>query len=148
MNSALLRLILAQVAIHACMTGMRMAAPLLALKEGFSAAAVGMLLALFALTHVFRSLPAGRYADRKGLRKPIAIAVVMAVLGGVVLNIEETASAIQDAVNQAQEKSGVTFSDVYVGIAGQHIRSIRNSGKWTMSIWKCRTSKSAACART
>ncbi len=81
MNSALLRLILAQVAIHACMTGMRMATPLLALKEGFSAAAVGMLLALFALTQVFLSLPAGRYADRKGLRKPIAIAVVMAVLG-------------------------------------------------------------------
>ena len=81
MNPALLRLILAQVSIHACMTGMRMATPLLALKEGYSAAAVGMLLALFALTQVFLSLPAGRYADRKGLRKPIAISVVMAVAG-------------------------------------------------------------------
>lgn len=41
MNAALLRLILAQICIHACMTGMRMATPLLALKEGYSAAAVG-----------------------------------------------------------------------------------------------------------
>ncbi len=47
---------------------------------------------------------------------------------GVVLNIEETASAIQDAVNEAEEKSGLKFRDVYVGIAGQHIRSVRNRG--------------------
>jgi cell division protein FtsA len=47
---------------------------------------------------------------------------------GVVLNIEETAMAIQEAVNSAQEKSGAIFTDVYVGIAGQHIRSIRNRG--------------------
>ena len=81
MNNTLLRLILAQISIHACMTGMRMATPLLALKEGYSPAAVGMLLALFALTQVFLSLPAGRYADRKGLKKPIAISVVLALLG-------------------------------------------------------------------
>ena len=46
------------------MAGMRMATPLLALKQGFSAMAVGALLALFALTQVFLALPAGRYADR------------------------------------------------------------------------------------
>jgi MFS family permease len=81
MNATLLRLILAQISIHACMTGMRMATPLLALKEGFSAAAVGMLLALFALTQVFLSLPAGRYADRNGLRKPLLLSVTAACLG-------------------------------------------------------------------
>lgn len=47
---------------------------------------------------------------------------------GVVLNIEETANAIQTAVKQAEDASGITFSDVYVGIAGQHIKSIRNRG--------------------
>ena len=41
------------------MAGMRMAAPLLALREGYSEAAVGVLLALFALTQVFLALPAG-----------------------------------------------------------------------------------------
>ncbi|QXZ10427.1 MFS transporter [Comamonas sp. Y33R10-2] len=81
MNAALLRLILAQVCIHGSMTGMRMATPLLALKEGYSAAAVGMLLALFALTQVFLSLPAGRYADRHGLKRPLIISVVAASLG-------------------------------------------------------------------
>ena len=49
----LARLIAAQVSLHACMTGFRMAAPLMALREGHSAAAVGMLLALFALAQVF-----------------------------------------------------------------------------------------------
>ena len=81
MNLALARLIAGQICIHASMAGMRMAAPLLALREGYSAAAVGVLLALFALTQVFLALPAGRYADRHGLKRPVRHAVVAAVLG-------------------------------------------------------------------
>lgn len=81
MNLALARLIAGQICIHASMAGMRMAAPLLALREGCSAAAVGVLLALFALTQVFLALPAGRYADRHGLKRPVRHAVVAAVLG-------------------------------------------------------------------
>jgi cell division protein FtsA len=45
---------------------------------------------------------------------------------GVVLNIEETAAAIQEAVYQAQLESKLTFDEVYVGIAGQHIKSMKN----------------------
>ncbi|WP_311223893.1 MULTISPECIES: MFS transporter [unclassified Acidovorax] len=81
MNVALARLIAGQICIHACMAGMRMAAPLLALREGYSAAAVGVLLALFALTQVFLALPAGRYADRHGLKRPVRHAVVLASAG-------------------------------------------------------------------
>ena len=81
MTWSLLRLILAQISIHACMTGMRMATPLLALREGYSAASVGFLLALFALTQVFLSLPAGRFADRHGLKRPLVLCVVMASVG-------------------------------------------------------------------
>jgi MFS family permease len=80
-NWALARLIAGQICIHACMAGMRMAAPLLALRQGYSAAAVGVLLALFALTQVFLALPAGRYADRHGLKRPVRHAVAAAVLG-------------------------------------------------------------------
>lgn len=81
MNWGFARLILGQICIHAAMTGMRMAAPLLALREGHSAAAVGVLLALFALTQVFLGLPAGRYADRHGLKRPVRRAVAAAMLG-------------------------------------------------------------------
>ena len=80
-GSALARLIAGQVCLHACMAGMRMAAPLLALREGYSALAVGGLLALFALTQVFLALPAGRYADRHGLKRPVGFCVVAASLG-------------------------------------------------------------------
>jgi len=45
----LLRLVAAQVCVHSAMTGPRLAAPLLALKQGYRAAAVGLLLALYAL---------------------------------------------------------------------------------------------------
>lgn len=81
MTPELARLILAQVCLHACMAGTRMAAPLLALREGYSPAAVGVLLALFALTQVFLALPAGRFADRNGLKRPIGYSVVAAMLG-------------------------------------------------------------------
>ena len=67
----LARLIVGQVCLHGAMAGMRMAAPLLALKAGHSAFAVGVLLALFSLTPVFLALPAGRFADRHGLRRPM-----------------------------------------------------------------------------
>lgn len=84
MTPELLRLIVAQVCLHAAMTGMRLAAPLLALQQGYSAAAVGVLLSLFALTQVFLALPAGRFADRHGLRLPLVISV-SAASGGSAL---------------------------------------------------------------
>ena len=74
-------LVTSQVCLHACMTGMRMAAPLLALRAGESEAAVGILLAMFALTQVFLALPAGRFADRHGVRKPIRWSVLAACTG-------------------------------------------------------------------
>ncbi len=45
---------------------------------------------------------------------------------GIVLNIEETVAAIQQTVEDVQLKSGIIFSNIFVGIAGQHIRSVRN----------------------
>ena len=63
------------------MTGMRLATPLLALQQGYSAMAVGVLLALFSLTQVFMAIPAGRFTDRHGLKKPVRLSVVMACLG-------------------------------------------------------------------
>jgi len=78
---ALARLIAGQICLHACMAGMRLAAPLLALRAGYSALAVGFLLALFALTQVFLALPAGRYVDRHGLKRPVGWCVLAASLG-------------------------------------------------------------------
>ena len=81
MTPALARLITGQVLLHASMAGARLAAPLLALRAGYSEAAVGVLLALFALTQVFLSLPAGNYADRHGLRRPFGLSVLAAATG-------------------------------------------------------------------
>lgn len=81
MKRQLLRLIAAHVCLHMCMAGTRMAAPLLALREGHSPVAVGVLLALFAVAQVFLALPAGRYADRHGLRRPVGWSVLVAMLG-------------------------------------------------------------------
>jgi cell division protein FtsA len=47
---------------------------------------------------------------------------------GVVLNIEETVNAIQTTVEDVQKRSGILFSEVFVGIAGQHIKSLKTRG--------------------
>jgi MFS family permease len=81
LSPELARLIAGQIFLHACMAGTRMAAPLLALRQGYSEAAVGVLLALYALTQVFLALPAGRFADRHGLKRPMGLSVIAATLG-------------------------------------------------------------------
>jgi cell division protein FtsA len=47
---------------------------------------------------------------------------------GVVQNIEETVAAISKTVEEAELKSSIKLTEVFVGIAGQHIRSIKNRG--------------------
>ena len=47
---------------------------------------------------------------------------------GVVLNIEETVGTIRSTVEEVQKQTGITMNDVFVGIAGQHIKSVRNRG--------------------
>jgi cell division protein FtsA len=47
---------------------------------------------------------------------------------GVVLNIEETVTAIETTVEDVQKRSGILFTEVFVGIAGQHIKSMKNRG--------------------
>ena len=59
-----------------------------------------------------------------GLSKTIS----KGVKRGVILNIEETVNAIQTTVEEAQNQSGIIFSEVFVGIASQHIKSIKNRG--------------------
>ena len=81
LDPALARLIAGHVFLHATMAGVRLAAPLLALRQGYSPAAVGVLLALFALTQVFLSLPAGRFADRNGLKRPVSYCVIASCAG-------------------------------------------------------------------
>ena len=63
------------------MTGMRMAVPLLLLSQQHERSVVGWVLALFALAQVLLLLPAGRFADRHGLKRPIALCVIASVSG-------------------------------------------------------------------
>ncbi len=45
-----------------------------------------------------------------------------------VVNVEQTVNAIRKAVDEAEGKSGVKIKSVYVGIAGQHIKSSQHTG--------------------
>ena len=80
----LLALILGQISLHSCMAGVRMAAPLQALKQGQAEWTVGLLMALFAAAPVLLSLPAGRMADRHGYHVPMRLGVGLSLAGGMI----------------------------------------------------------------
>lgn len=52
---------------------------------------------------------------------------------GVVVNIDKTVEAIRKAVAEAEKQSGVDINVVYVGIAGEHIRSRQHKGIITLN---------------
>ena len=83
-GQVLLALIVAQLGLHSAMAGLRMAATLQALREGYSPWAVGLLLALFAAAPVLMALHSGRLADRLGYHRPVRLAAVL-VGGGMLL---------------------------------------------------------------
>jgi cell division protein FtsA len=47
---------------------------------------------------------------------------------GVVINIEETINAIKRVISAVEIETNIKIKEVFVGIAGQHIRSIQNGG--------------------
>ncbi len=57
----------------------------------------------------------------------------LGVMRGVVANIEKTVNSIKEAVKIAEAKSNAEIGLVYVGIAGQHIKSIQHRGMITRS---------------
>jgi cell division protein FtsA len=56
-------------------------------------------------------------------------AVSNGVMRGVVANIDKTVASIKIAVEQAELESGIKIEEVYVGIAGQHIKSLQHRGE-------------------
>jgi MFS family permease len=79
----LLALILAQISLHSCMTGVRVAAPLMLLRAGYDTWLVGLLLGLFAAAPVATSLRVGRMADRHGYHLPMRLAVALTTTGAL-----------------------------------------------------------------
>ena len=55
----------------------------------------------------------------------------LGVTRGVVTNIVNTIESITKSVLEASERSNVTIGSVYVGIAGQHIKSLQHRGMRT-----------------
>ncbi|MEM8484256.1 MAG: cell division protein FtsA [Bacteroidota bacterium] len=47
---------------------------------------------------------------------------------GVVVNIDKTVAAIQEAIEKAERAAGVTVHSVIVGIAGDHVQSFQSRG--------------------
>jgi MFS family permease len=80
-RTPVLPLVFGQMGLHATMAGLRLAAPLMALREGYSAWSVGVLLALFAAMPVLSSMPAGRLADRHGYHRMVVGCVLLAATG-------------------------------------------------------------------
>ena len=132
MKRELTKLIAGQVCLHACMTGMRMAAPLMALRSGQSEAAVGVLLALFALTQVFLALPAGRYADQHGLKRPVMWSVLASFVGAAIAAIWPVfpVLCLSALMTGGATGAAVIALQRHVGRAAQDLTQLKQAFSW------------------
>ena len=73
------------IAVHACMAVTRVTATLWALDRGYGEWTVGVLLSLFAVAPIAMSMWAGRFADRHGFHRPVAVGVGMGLAGSVIV---------------------------------------------------------------
>ena len=114
------------------MTGLRMAAPLMALREGYSAVSVGVLLALFALSQVILALPAGRFTDRHGMRRPVRLAVAVAVLGNTMAAVWPVYGVLCVAALLTGAASGLTLIALqrHVGRMARDAADLRRVFSW------------------
>ena len=79
----LLAFCIGQLGLHAVMAGVRMAAPLQLLREGYGAGSVGVVLALFAAAPVLTVMHAGRLVDRHGYHRPVLLSLIASASGAV-----------------------------------------------------------------
>jgi MFS family permease len=128
LDSRLLALIVGQLGLHSAMAGVRMAGPLHALRSGFSPAAAGLLVALFALAPVILALPAGRMADRHGYQRPMRLAIACTMVGG---GLTLLASALSGVALFALLCAGALFLGVGANIG--IITSQRTAGRGASS---------------
>jgi len=56
-------------------------------------------------------------------------AVSNGVARGIVANIDKTVDSIKEAISEVKKKSGIEIDEVFVGIAGQHIKSLQHRGE-------------------
>ncbi len=103
----LLALVTAQVGLHGCLNGMRMAVPLLAASEGSSAAAIGLLMAMFAIFPFLIAIPAGRLADRRGYHLPARLAAGLACAGAALAALSQNLWALGMAAALAGAGSAI-----------------------------------------
>ena len=131
-GTELLRLIATHVFLQGTMAGMRLASPLLALQQGYSAAAVGVLIALFAVTQMLFALPAGRYADRHGLKRPLALAAIAASSGALLLALLPNFPAMCIAALLTGAATGVTVIALqrHVGRAADGPTQLKRVFSW------------------
>lgn len=128
----LARLISGHICLHASMAGMRLAAPLFALSEGYSAAAVGLLLALFSLAQVFLAIPMGRYADRHGLKRPIGWGVIFACVGAAFAGVYPHFITLCLAAVSLGGSSGISSIALqrYVGRSATDSTQLKQAFSW------------------
>ena len=58
-----------------------------------------------------------------------AKAVSNGVARGIVANIDQTVNSIKEAIEEIKQKSNIVINEVFVGIAGQHIKSLLHRGQ-------------------
>ncbi|MEK7859259.1 MAG: cell division protein FtsA [Elusimicrobiota bacterium] len=73
--------------------------------------------------------------EESGRMKVLGGATVLCkgIKGGVVVNIEEAAHAVQYCVERAEAEAKATVTRVYLGVRGKHLQSLNNHGAFNVA---------------
>ena len=91
---ALFALTVCQLGLHSCMHGMRVAIPLQALSQGYTALTVGVLVAMFAVIPAIFAISFGRLTDEVGYHAPVRFAALLCIASGLTLAFSDSLYAL------------------------------------------------------
>lgn len=131
-GAELVRLLVGHVFLHSAMTGLRLSAPLWVLSHGYSKASAGVVMALFAFSQIFLALPAGRLADRRGLKVTVGLAVIGATLATAVAALWPVLPIVclSAAVTGAAVGAATIAMQRHVGRAAETPEQLRRMFSW------------------
>ena len=120
-SRSLLALIVGQIGLHACMAGIRLAAPLLALHQGHAAWAVGVLMALFVGATVWQQVGSTRQSVGEEIAAANQVATRLLTRVSLVYQSAGLDGMVFVESNQLRKVAGMQTRDLPEGVVHEVI---------------------------
>ncbi len=110
--SPFLQLIIVAIVVHVTLSGVRVTTALYALSQKASEFSVGILIGLIAFFPMLLAVPLGRFADRVGFARPMAIGALLSLAGALLPSVVPGMTVLYPSAILI----GIGFTAVHIGV--------------------------------